>query len=144
MISLSLTATFQVDNLAELWNKGICVVKEGVTTTQTSLMAAGKLITAVMLNQEGALLLPGRGVKYIFVHLFAYICAQFRSSCTKMCATSSFSRSTKKCFGSKIGRLKTSTLVSFYILHFNTDYIPILTQAIFQKISNRTGTESPK
>lgn len=42
----------QVDNLAELWNKGICVVKEGVTTTQTSLMAAGKLITAVMLNQE--------------------------------------------------------------------------------------------
>lgn len=71
MISLSLTATFQVDNLAELWNKGICVVKEGVTTTQTSLMAAGKLITAVMLNQEGALLLPGRGGPNTFLYIYS-------------------------------------------------------------------------
>ena len=43
----------QIDNLAELWSKGICVVKEGASTTQTTLAQAGKLITAVMIPQDG-------------------------------------------------------------------------------------------
>ena len=38
----------QIDNLAELWSKGICVVRDGVTPTQAALMNAGRSITAAV------------------------------------------------------------------------------------------------
>jgi len=51
----------QIDNLAELWSKGICVVRDGVTpsATQSVLMSAGRSLTltaAVTLNanEQGA------------------------------------------------------------------------------------------
>ena len=46
--------TEQIDNFAELWSKGICVVREGVTPTQAALLSCGRSGTAaVTIATEG-------------------------------------------------------------------------------------------